>query len=514
MTDVHPLEADLQTHWRRLDRRMLLVHPVHEVIRFLPFLVGVFFLGSSTEDGGWWHFAGVVVPVALGLLRYATTRFQITADQVELRHGLLNKHRIATRIDRVRTVDLTSTPIHRMLGLAKVEIGTGTSSRKRSERLVLDALEVVDARRLRVELLHWQAERADGQPQPAPSATAAPGALAARASTAAAPERTLVRLDPSWVRYAPLTTSGAVVVLGALAFVGQFVSRVAAREGSQFSRAAHQVQQLPIAVTVVLALVSALVVISVLAVIGYALTSWGFSVTEDAASGSLHLRRGLLTTRETTIDGARVRGLEIGEPLGLRLAGGGRLGAIVTGLDRRERARTPLVPPAPRAVVEAVGDQVLGERGIFTAPLVRHGAAARRRRYTRAVTPAVVLFALSLWLAWWRHAPWPPVAGLLVVAGSFLLAKDRYAGLGHALTPRYLVVRSGCFSRRRDVLAREGIIGWNLRQSWFQRRAGVLTLTATTAGGKQGYRALDVPEAEAVRVAAEAAPGLVRQFLL
>lgn len=508
MTDLRPVEMETRTQWRQLDRRMLLVHPVHEVIRFLPFLVVVFFLGSSSQDGGWWHFAGVALPVALGLLRYATTRFRITADQVELRHGLVNKHRVATPIDRVRTVDLTSTPIHRMLGLAKVEIGTGTSSHKRSERLVLDALAVTDARRLREELLHWHAMRTEEHPGPATSPVAG-----AAVSATQAPERTLVRLDPSWVRYAPLTTSGVVVALGALAFVSQFVSRLAAREGSQLTRAAHQVQQLPIAVTAVLALVSALVLISVLAVIGYLLSSWGFLLTQDVASGSLHLRRGLLTTRETTIDGGRVRGLEIGEPLGLRLAGGGRLGAIVTGLSRKEKGRTPLVPPAPQAVVEAVGGQVLGEPGVFSTPLLPHGAAARRRRYTRAVLPAVALLALSVWLAWWRHAPWPPVVGLLVLLGSLLLARDRYAGLGHALTPRYLIVRSGSLSRRRDALAREGIIGWNLRQSWFQRRAGVLTLTATTAGGKQGYHAFDVPQTEAVRMAVEAAPGLVRQFL-
>jgi putative membrane protein len=63
------------------------------------------------------------------------------------------------------------------------------------------------------------------------------------------------------------------------------------------------------------------------------------------------------------------------------------------------------------------------------------------------------------------------------------------------------------------VLQRGGIIGWNLHQSWFQRRAGLVTLVATTAAGRQAYEILDVPEPVAVALAAETVPGLVGQFL-
>src|SRR5439155_1750999 len=59
----------------------------------------------------------------------------------------------------------------------------------------------------------------------------------------------------------------------------------------------------------------------------------------------------------------------------------------------------------------------------------------------------------------------------------------------------------------------EVVIGWNLRQSLFQRRAGVVTLEATTAGGRQRYAALDVPVDVAVRLADEAVPGLLTPFL-
>ena len=57
------------------------------------------------------------------------------------------------------------------------------------------------------------------------------------------------------------------------------------------------------------------------------------------------------------------------------------------------------------------------------------------------------------------------------------------------------------------------MIGWNLRSTWFQRRAGLTMLVATTAGGSQSVTAIDVPEDEALDVARAAVPGLVDQFL-
>jgi putative membrane protein len=93
------------------------------------------------------------------------------------------------------------------------------------------------------------------------------------------------------------------------------------------------------------------------------------------------------------------------------------------------------------------------------------------------------------------------------------LAFDRYRRLGHGLTDQHLVVRSGSLRGRRDVVQRTGIIGWNLQQSWFQRRAGLVTLVATTAAGSQAYAAVDVPEHLAIALADEAVPGLVTPFL-
>ena len=60
---------------------------------------------------------------------------------------------LSTPVDRVRTVDLTSSLIHRLLGLTTVRIGTGTASTSDEDRIDLDGLPLDRARALRAELL-------------------------------------------------------------------------------------------------------------------------------------------------------------------------------------------------------------------------------------------------------------------------------------------------------------------------------------------------------------------------
>lgn len=127
--------------WQRLDPRMLLIHPVRELVRFLPALIAVALAGTASGGlGEWWQLAAIVLPVALGVLRYLTTAYRITPGRIELRRGLLNRHVLSTPLDRVRTVDITAPPVHRLLGVTSVRIGTGTASTDDDDRLDLDGL--------------------------------------------------------------------------------------------------------------------------------------------------------------------------------------------------------------------------------------------------------------------------------------------------------------------------------------------------------------------------------------
>ncbi|MFL6161783.1 MAG: PH domain-containing protein [Jatrophihabitantaceae bacterium] len=509
----------LDPQWRRLSPRMLLIHPVREVGRALPALAGLLLAGSR---GGfeWWPLLGLLIVMALSLLRWFTTRYRITAAQVQLRTGLFRRRTITTPIDRVRTVDITAHVLHRLLGLTRVAIGTGSSDRKR-EGLVLDGLGSTPAATLRADLLH----RA-GQPPLAPAAAGPPGWGASPAPGGAAPpaayqpaEQLLARLDPSWLRFAPFTLSGVLSALAILGLgwriVGQ--SGIQADQVSIVRSVSRHLEVTPVWLDAVQLGLGALVGVTLLSVGGYLLAFWNFRLTRHPG-GSLHVSRGLITARATSIAERRLRGVELSQLLPLRAVGGARLLAVATGLRvgrGAERGGTLLLPAAPAERVRQVAAAVLNVAGLPVRPaLRRHGPAARRRRYLRSVAPAmaVALALLGGWLAGGLPG-WLPVLGVLLAALAVPLAEDRFTGLGHALVGPYLISRLGSFNRRQVLLRRDGIIGWNIRQSFFQRRAGLATLTATTAAGRQAYPIVDLDADAALRLAAAALPGLLDDFL-
>ncbi|MDQ3406081.1 MAG: hypothetical protein M3548_22260 [Actinomycetota bacterium] len=83
-----------------------------------------------------------------------------------------------------------------------------------------------------------------------------------------------------------------------------------------------------------LALVPMIAVLVVIGTVVGVVSSLGLFVEYRLTreSSSLLMRRGLLTTRSLSLEECRLRGIEVVEPLGTRLAGAGRLDAVASGL--------------------------------------------------------------------------------------------------------------------------------------------------------------------------------------
>jgi len=223
----------------------------------------------------------------------------------------------------------------------------------------------------------------------------------------------------------------------------------------------------------------------------------------------LHVSHGLLRTRQTTLDRARLRGTTLIQPLLIRLIGGARLDAVMTGVSAEKRESSLVLPLSPVAETRRVMSELIRDNVQSAAALTMHGPRAARRRYTRALLPIVPVIGVFLvleaagtdipWLVW-------AVITLLAVA-SMALAWDRYRGLGHATPSGWLITQKGSLDRRRDSIASAGIIGWTVRQSFFQRRSGVATIVAATAAGRGHYEVLDVPVEDAWSIIEAVQPG-------
>ncbi len=494
-----------QDQWQRLDQRTIRSSALKLCAATLATGIPTG-IGLRIGDVSWtwtliWVLGGTAaITTATALIEWVRLRcstFRIGDDRVEYIITFLATHRTSLPRDRIRTVEIVADPANRLFGVADIRIGTGDQGGD----LSLKSIDRRYAERLRRQLIHRTGTGtgiSSGGPQI--------GELA--------------RFRPSWIRFAPI--SFWTPVLGGAAFGAALqVANWFNAEDELLRRFQRLFDDVSLLSEIGIIAAAGLIVGAVTNLAIYAESWWNYRL-EREPDGSLRISRGLLNHRSTTFEEQRIRGVSVVQPAGIRLAGAARLEILATGLrktddDSKTSEPNTLMPAAPRQQVLAVATAVLGtvvpgvpaSRTATADTLTKHPAAAQRRRYVRAAAAVVGVtaagVAMSLLVAsvlWWVTA----ALFLPLLAFAGWSATDNYAGLGHAVTDRHLVLRSGSVDRRTEVLVRDGLLGWKLRQSPLQRRAGLVTLFATTAAGDGALRLPDIGVDQGVELLLATAP--------
>jgi putative membrane protein len=488
----------MTSDWRKLDAKAVVVGALLAagvaVSAGVPTAAGVA-SGTSWAVALAWVVPGGLLLVlggaGLEYVRWRRTQYRISGSQAELHTGLVFLRRRSLARERIRSVDLTANPLLRVFGLVAVKIGTGESSGEST--LVLSPVRRAEGERLRLELLRGEQHESDG---------------------------TLAALDPAWIRYAPISFLAPTLGLAAGGAVMQ-VSQWFTLQDELIDWVQDLFNGIPL-VLVLVVLTAILLVVGLIGSLGLFVEMW-WNYRLDREPGTLRVRRGLLTTRSISIEERRLRGVDVVEPLGARLAGAARVDAIATGLvQQQEDEKTDhktLLPAAPKDLADRIAAAVLREDAAPTAAaqLVAHPRAALGRRIRIAVAaallPVVVLVVLGL-LFTDVLVQLGVLLAVVLLPIAVLLARDNYKALGHGITGKYLVTRSGSVRRSTAALQRDGVLGWRVRQSIFQRRAGLATFSAITAAGGGAYSARDADADEGLDFAREAVPGLLESFLV
>ncbi|MDX2355908.1 PH domain-containing protein [Dietzia sp. PP-33] len=425
---------------------------------------------------------GTVATAVTETVRLAVTRYRVDPHRIERRVRFLSSSTTSLSTGRVRNVEISADLVQRRLGIATVRLGSGETDGSRLTLVALDREVAEDLRR------HLLAERA------------------------ATDTSELVRLDRGWVRYAPASVMTPLLGLVGIGIVFQVADWFGAVP-ELLEWIWDRIGALPIPVIAAGVVLLALVVGTIASVAIFVENWWNLRLDRHE-DGSLEIRRGLLVGRHSSFDGRRVRGVTLHEPPGFRLLGAARLDVVASGVgtgkdeDGKQKQSPALVPASPRDVSAGAAGTILGEP-VPTAPRAQqptapraqqpaalrvHPPAARRRRFVRAAAAVVVVTGSGVVPAvLWPWLWWAPVAALAVSAPvAIWTAVDNSRGLGHGVTTRVVALRKGSLLRRTDLLIREGILGWNIRRSPLQRRAGLATLVATTAGGSGAFRLPDV----------------------
>jgi putative membrane protein len=479
---------------RRTSPRILLVHTVtfRQARQFVPALiplvavtgfgggrttiillaVGITLLSLLTATLTWWRFSYADGPSAVVVTR-----------------GLLSRSVRTVPTDRIRGVEVETPLLHRLFGLVRVRIDAAAGAVSgNDEELVVDGVPRDEGDRLRTAVL---SRRAAPATEPGVDGVVAPEP----------PDEEFARFDNRWLLYAPLVGSYLAIPAAAVGAGFRLLDELGHNVRPELERLDLGGGWVP-AVSIAGVL---LLLLAVGAVIGAALVNWGFTL--DRRGGSLIAVRGLLTRRHTELEIDRIRGGTVSEGLGMRWMRAARINALVTGLGDAAR-RGQLLPLGPRASAWALIRRLVDDPG----PLVAHPPAARRRSIVRAVATGLLVSAVGIAATvaagWW----WILAAGIGLTVLGVPLGLGRYASLGHAAGPRSFSVRSGWLVREQVILQRRAVVGWRVRQSFFQRRAGLATVVACVGAGTGGYAAVDLAAADVASFTAAASEPWAAEF--
>lgn len=420
--------------------------------------------------------AALLVGLPLAVLWWWRFRYRVVGGRLEVRSGIVNRTTRVVPLDRVRGVDLTAPFLHRLLGLVKVEIEAAAGGANQAE-LSLAAVSSAEGEALRERLLAGGAAEETGEPA------------------------ALYRANPRLLALGGLT-SGRYLLAPAVV-VGLIFNVADDLPGGLVERATDALvdvvptDRVGIGATVV----TAILVVFILAVGGSLLVDWDFTLRSD--DERLSAERGLLTRRSVAIDRARIRGLDVRDTPLRRPLGLAAVTAIAGGV-RGTGGRTTLAPVVPAAGVVPLLRSVDPLAPDPRAPLVSHPRSARGRRFARALPLPALASAAAIALSWW----WVAAVGLLLTGAMVPVALDRYRQLGHRFDGRRLTLRGGSLMRRWTELNPAEIVGFELRRSPTQRRAGLTTLVVHLGEGAGSRRALDAGAEQAQALLAQLDPRL------
>ena len=444
------------------------------------------------RGGDWQEAAAGIAALALALaavVRYYTYRFRIERDELVVRSGLLTRGVRHVPFARISNIVLQQNLLHRLFRVTEVRLESatgGTQSEAQMRVLSLADAEALESlvRAARREASADPAANQDGQPE------------AADPPLLQVPLRHLLWLGLS-------SNRGMVVVAALFGVAWQFdVGNMGRLMANSVESVYQWVGGIAIGVaflaTAVLVFVIASLALRLLGVIITVLRFHGFMLHESGAR--LSAEGGLLTRLRVHVPRRKVQRWVLGEPFLLRAVGLRTLSVETAGNAalNEERAGDALVPVAPAAQVAALLGRWLPDAKLDQRdwqPV--HPRAWRRWAFWPAL---IVLGVVCLQISGFGLQALPMLA---LVALPILHARASARFAGWARRGNLLLWRHGWLEREWQIIDLARIQVLRLRQTPFDRRAGMADLIADSAGASQWrgvtvLRSLPLAAAEAL----------------
>ena len=483
----HPAGDDPGDGWRRLHPSMLWFEAGRILRRLVvPLLIGG--MAVSRREGGWRGFlivSGVIS--AFGFVsRFLSFRYRLTPAGIEVREGIFTRRQRNLALARISHVSTHQNAVARLIGVVRLDVEVEGGGAPEAS---FAALSFAAAEQIR--------EHVGGA-----------GSVVEKARLVyAASLRDRVVLGATTLQVGG--TAAAVFV------AWRYLRRFGAEDGTQSGVVANvlagvmaYVDALIGSITASPALLVASATVLLLGIWGLGIVGsvarWhGFRVTEHG--GELQLQRGALSRSRTIIARERTQAVEIRTGVVRNVLGYVQIAIVAAGAGGRDRARSRMFVPITAA--DRAGDYLHALWPAATLdPIWQPVHAYYRRQYinsglivvlTVVVATAVVVPLNALIVT----VMFVLTAALVAVIWRTALPSHNHAG--YALSGDYLHVRSGVIRPRHWIVAVSCVQATMLRQSFFQRRHGVVNMLIDLNGLANNQRvvipAVPLEVAEAIR---------------
>ena len=457
----------------------------------LPLIALLFFNVRDDTPG---PFGPWIVPIILAALLVRavwvqlTYRYGFSPTGLVVREGMLFRNVRHIEYARIENIDTERGLLHRLLGVAEVQVQTSTGGKPEALISVLD-LAAVQAMRERIFSDTSPAEK-----------------------TAAAPEETsLLRLPlGELVRHGLIDNRGMILVAAAFGVLhetgvfvinNELVDRVLQSSPAAGLAALGLMMQVALGALTILA---AIIAVRMLSVILAIVTFYDFRLTQ--VGGDLRARYGLFTRVALTLRTRRIQTVHQNESLlhrwldrvslNVDLAGGG---GGESESDNSSMKTRWLAPVCPKSAAPALIAAALPSLDWSIEPDWQPLApGARGRIFRKALLWSVlILTAPAIWYL--REGAIAVVLSCVPLA--WLHAHLYVKHTRWALTPDAMLFRCGWLSRRLTIVPRDRVQTSSIEATPFDRRSRMASVyvdtagsSAMTAGIRIRYLAADVAE--------------------
>ena len=456
------------------------LHPISAVSSFVkqlkdlivPF-VFLFVLNNRGEKNGFWDYmpllsmaAVLVIVLVLGIVKWLRFTYRVEDSELRIEYGLFVKKKRYIPIERIQSLNFSEGILHRPFGLVKVKVETAGSSNARESEAELTAILKEEALELE-KMIYREKKGQDVTPEFPETQSGIRGE-----------EESFFTLSSKdmWVLAA---TSGGVgvIISGVALFLSQFNELIPYQavyeEMAVFVKSGVFIITLTVFVGLILAWFLSIV--------------WTFIIYGDfkikIVDDHIVMTRGLLEKKQVTVPLNRVQGIRVVENPLRQLLGYCTVHIENAGGSVLEKDSTSikLFPLVKKNRIPELLNRLFPEYAIHHE--FKRLPSRSLRRYVFRQSIWVLIPTAAACFFFWPYGLW---AAMFVIPLGFLGYLQYRAG-GFRIDDGQLSLQYRSVLKNTMYMKKNRIQSLDTKQSWFQSRKELGSLSTTVKSGETGY---------------------------